>query len=505
MRNAGEKPGATKGPRSWQREPGTSGVIGPQESEKISDSEFNELTALNTGEPKTSRYGAVSQRVRGVRREEGLHRSPFRHSWRVGSWGARKRVGAGNRRPQEVAQVPPEAGDRWVANFRLRFWQTECEIRGKRMNRRPAYRPRKILVARDAVDCPGTIRVLERLADVPVEVADDPDRLVRRFVPAELTGGKKQLLLVRHRGRFLKPCPGRQSRQGVPNVCCDYFVINFATNCPMECTYCFLQGYLTNPYLTVFANLDDLLAEVAEFVGRLNFPARVGTGELTDSLVLDHLLDYGSALIELFARSRHGVLELKTKTDNIHHLLDLTHRGKTVLAWSLNPPEIQETDELKTATIEQRLAAAERAVRAGYPVGFHFDPLVWYPEWRWGYQQVIAELFDRIPPPAIAWVSLGALRMAPRQLEVMRDRFPKSRLPLGEFVRAPDGKLRYFKPVRLELYRFVLSEIRRRAPNVKIYLCMERPEVRRRVLEPQAPVERRLGTWLASDLPVLPT
>ncbi|GAB4251120.1 MAG: hypothetical protein Kow00109_26920 [Acidobacteriota bacterium] len=371
------------------------------------------------------------------------------------------------------------------------------------MTRSPAYRPKRILVARDAWDCPTTTRVLERLPEVPVQVVDDPEPLLRRFVPAELSRGKRQLLLIRHRGRFLKSCPGRQSREGVPNVCCDYFVINFASNCPMECTYCFLQGYLTNPYLTVFANLDDLLAEVADFIRILDFPARVGTGELTDSLVLDHLLDYGSALVELFAKSRHGVLELKTKTDNVDHLLGLAHRGKTVLAWSLNPPEIQRTDELKTAAIDARLAAAERAVSAGYPVGFHFDPLVWYPGWRSGYERLVGDLFERIPAPAVAWISLGALRMAPRQLEVMRERFPKSRLPLGEFVRAPDGKLRYFKAVRLELYRFVLGEIRRRAPSVKVYLCMERPEVRRRILGSEAPAERRLGSWLAAELPVL--
>ncbi len=368
------------------------------------------------------------------------------------------------------------------------------------------YRPEKIFLSHEAESCPGTRLVLERLPDVPVTRIDDPDPLVRPPAPpAEtLTAGKKSLLLVRHHGRFFKPCPGRQARQGTTNVCCGYYVINFATNCPLECTYCFLQGYLTNPYVTVFANLDDLLADVQTALRELdNRPLRVGTGELTDSLALDHLIDYARPLVELFARQSHAVLELKTKTDAIDHLLGLDHRGRTVLAWSLNAPEIQQREELKTASLGARLRAARRAVDAGYPVAFHFDPLVWFAGWREAYAGVIEQLFDSVPSSATAWISLGALRVPPGQPEIMRRRFPKSPLPYGEFVTAPDGKLRYFKPLRIELYGAVLSELRRRAPEVKVYLCMERPDVHPHLNGIPAYRDEVLGEWLARDLPVL--
>ena len=65
---------------------------------------------------------------------------------------------------------------------------------------------------------------------------------------------KRRLLLARHRGEFLKKCPGSDGQ-----VCCNYFVINFASNCPMDCSYCYLQEYLAeNPALKVFSNVDDL-------------------------------------------------------------------------------------------------------------------------------------------------------------------------------------------------------------------------------------------------------
>ena len=52
----------------------------------------------------------------------------------------------------------------------------------------------------------------------------------------------------------------------------------------------------------------------------------------------------------------------------------------------------------------------------------------------------------------------------------------------GEFVPGLDGKLRYFKPLRIELFRKVASWIRGHAPDVPVYLCMEDDEVWRKAL-----------------------
>ncbi len=83
------------------------------------------------------------------------------------------------------------------------------------------------------------------------------------------------------------------------------------------------------------------------------------------------------------------------------------------------------------------------------------------------------------------------------QRELMQERFPQSRLPQGELVPAEDGKLRYFKPIRVDLYRHLLDCIRSRAPSVKVYACMERPEVWRKVFGRVPRDNRELGDWLA--------
>ena len=361
------------------------------------------------------------------------------------------------------------------------------------------YRPERILVEQGAETSPITKRVLCRLPDVPVEYVPSADQLLeakRRDNPSSAEA-KRSLILARFKGKFFKQCPGQQSRAEVPNVCCDYFVINFASNCHMECTYCFLQSYLTFPYLVVYVNVEDLLAELTDaFSAEPDRLFRVGTGELADSLALDDLTGYGRLLVEYFAGQKNAVLELKTKTDVIDNLIGLEHKRRTVLAWSVNPPAVARLEELRTSSISRRLSAAGRCCRAGYPVAFHFDPLVHYEGWDRDYRELVDRIFTAVPPSEVAWISLGGLRMPSAQREGMKERFPHSSLPYGELVPAEDGKLRYFKPIRLELYRSLLGWIRERAPGARVYTCMERPEVWRRVFGGTPPSNRELSNYL---------
>jgi spore photoproduct lyase len=55
------------------------------------------------------------------------------------------------------------------------------------------------------------------------------------------------------------------------------------------------------------------------------------------------------------------VLELKTKSVNIGGLLDLDHRRKTILAWSLNTERVIRDEERGTASLDARLRAAAAA------------------------------------------------------------------------------------------------------------------------------------------------
>jgi spore photoproduct lyase len=244
--------------------------------------------------------------------------------------------------------------------------------------------------------------------------------------------------------------------------------------CSLDCTYCILQAYLNQPNLRIFGNTEDIFAELTEQL-RLhpNKLFRIGTGEFTDSLLLDRWTRLSTMLAPLFALQPNAVLELKTKTDFISQLKDLDHNGHTIVAWSLNAPSICRTEESGAATLKQRIKAARLACDWGYKLAFHFDPMIEHVEWRKGYGETLDRLFSEIDAAQIVWVSLGAFRFMPELKSIIQERHPQSRIICGEFIRGLDGKMRYFRDIRADMYAFMVQRIRKIDPDLCVYLCME--------------------------------
>ena len=344
----------------------------------------------------------------------------------------------------------------------------------------PAKHIHKIYVAKDCQSSTYTKEILARAPAVPVEIVTDAR------IPAfdncdysqSLSGGKKNLLLCKNLGHFLKPCPGTREYR-----CCDYQVLNIGMNCPMDCVYCILQAYLNNPWLSFFVNVDDLLMELGKSLDvNSDTFMRIGTGEFTDSLALDQLTGLSKVLVEFMADKKNAVLELKTKSAAIENLEGLNHQDRTVVAWSLNGQSIMKKEELRTATLEERLAAAKKCAEWGYKLAFHFDPIIYYPNWQAEYADTINKLFSIVPRNKIAWISMGALRFLPNLKKIASDRFPSSRFFYEEFVMGLDGKYRYFRPQRTTMYKHIYSLLKQQAsPETCIYLCMESDEIWRDV------------------------
>jgi len=337
----------------------------------------------------------------------------------------------------------------------------------------------RVLVEEGARAYPLTRRMMRRLSGpVPVfEGSGEEDGCLRKNTRAPSLGrgmDKKTLRLVAFPGELLKPCPGT----GEGYICCGYQILNVGTNCPLDCSYCILQAYMNLPSLRVFVNLPEALPEIAR---RLDEDPsriwRIGTGEFTDSLALDPIVGWHEWLLPFFDGRKNAVLELKTKTDRIRGLLASPHRDRIIVSWSLNSPWIATREEHKAPTLELRIRAAARCQKEGFVIGFHFDPLVRHPGWREGYQRTL-DLLDRyIAPKGVIWVSLGAMRYMPGLKRVIRTRHPGSAVLDGEFTPGLDGKMRYFKPIRTEMYGVLRELLTAWHPNPGLYLCMERDEV----------------------------
>jgi spore photoproduct lyase len=337
------------------------------------------------------------------------------------------------------------------------------------------YEVRRIFLDRGVMGDPVADRIVSESEGIPVLVVHDPREVTRKLDSFDdpLGEGKQSLLVTRRKGDFVKGCPGTRRR-----ICCRYQIVNLVLNCPIDCSYCILQGYLNNPAITIYVNIDELFAQVEERIsGEPGRIFRLGTGELGDSLAYDGITRFSKVLVPYFARKENAILELKTKTDEVDNLLGLNHGRKTVTSWSINPEKVIAEEERNAATLEERLTAAERCQKQGYPVGFHFDPLIYYPEWERDYREVVEKIFERIDRRGIIWISLGGFRFPPYLKSVIRDRFPASAVLWGELFPGNDGKFRYLKPIRVGMYREMVRWLRNYEPNLFIYLCMESREV----------------------------
>jgi len=341
-------------------------------------------------------------------------------------------------------------------------------------------------------------RVTARASSVtPISFVDDGRIAARPIagVTDSFAAGKRRLVIMRRRSPFLMACPAGSAKF----ACCGYLVLTLASNCPMDCSYCFLQEYVAdNPGFQVYANYEDAFAEIDKLIA--SAPARhfrIGTGELADSLAMDSLTGLSIDLVNFFAARENLTLEFKTKTDEIENLLTIDPRGGVLVSWTLSPRRVFEASEHRTASPSDRIAAARRLLDAGYRVAFHLDPMIAYEGAESDYIDLMDELLSTIPPAKISFISMGGLRMTAGLRTAARRRFPKDAMLLGEDVLAEDGRYRTFAPMRIRLYKILADKFKSAGAEIPSYLCMENSSVHERVFGAPAPHPAAAGERLA--------
>ncbi len=326
---------------------------------------------------------------------------------------------------------------------------------------------KQVIVEHDASSNAYVQEVCQRLPQNGLIITEHPEEKTERG--GDFDPGKEILHLLEYKGEFLKPCPGTKAY-----ICCGYQILNIGTNCPLDCSYCILQSYFNQPHLRVFVNIRKELEHVLNYIdANPDRVFRIGTGEFTDSLALDPIMRWTDFLLPSFSQRKNVILELKTKTGAVNGLVSAPYRDRIVVSWSLNSPYIAAKEEKGAISIRKRLQKAQQLQSEGFVLGFHFDPLIPHSGWKAEYLRTI-ELLDRyIDPKGIIWISLGSLRFMPQLKQIIQKRHPKTEILNGEFIRGLDGKMRYFRPIRTELYHFIRENLEKWYSSLGLYLCME--------------------------------
>ena len=341
-----------------------------------------------------------------------------------------------------------------------------------------AFYPEAIFIDKSIVDHPLTLRALLQFPDTPVKYNTNVEEAIQTIQKnsSDVFGaGKRNLILTRFKGSFLKKCPGVSPGM----VCCNYYVVNLFKNCIYDCSYCFLQDFLeNNPLLVAYVNIEDLLEELDRtFSAHPDRKFRVGTGELADSLALDEVIPYSQQLIPFFNQRENAVLELKTKSNCVKNLLNQDSTKNVIVSWSLNPQVIIEQEEKGTPNLEQRLEAAQLCANKGYKIGIHFDPIIIFPDWERAYHNMVKRIFEVLSPKHIEWISLGSFRFRKSLKKIINERHKNTRLFTGEHIASKDGKRRYLRPLRNEAYKNLRQLLKSISSDLDVYVCMETKEI----------------------------
>ncbi len=279
---------------------------------------------------------------------------------------------------------------------------------------------------------------------------------------------KEVLILDEFLGRKFQKCPGSKNV-----ICCNYYLLNTCFNCLFNCTYCFLNSYLNSYGIIQFVNLEDLPELIAVYTQSTQGVIRIGTGEFTDSLMFDEITGISYDLIRSVSSDKNVFLEFKTKSSRIDYLKNISDKGNTVLAWSVNTSRNIDLYEEGTSGIIERINSAAKAQHWGYITAFHFDPIIMYDGFINDYFKVIELMAEKLDPLKTAWVSMGCFRYSPGFKEIIKYSFPEEKLTLEEMFPGKDGKYRYLARERANIYKKFREKLEIHFPGVFIYMCME--------------------------------
>ncbi len=329
-----------------------------------------------------------------------------------------------------------------------------------------SFQPSHILLDPTVIDLPLTKKILSKFPLVPVQPLEHSKSHKQK---SDFGLAKKKLVLSRMKADPIKEFGAMSRSSGRP-----YFSLDLISNCHLECTYCILHSYLeNNPAITLYVNLEEILDRLEAQIVQAVPGTVIGTGRIADSMALEEISEHNQALIPFFANKQNVRLELKTKSAKVDSLKNIFHQQRTVISWSINPATIIQREEYKTASFEERLQAAQKVAEWGYPIGFHFDPIIVHEGWKKNYAEALQKIFKNLSAENIAWMSIGTLRFPARQQKMMKKRFPKNTEIHQDLIASHRPLLHYPPALNEDLFSWIELQIGRYLPKEKTYRCMD--------------------------------
>jgi DNA repair photolyase len=258
-------------------------------------------------------------------------------------------------------------------------------------------------------------------------------------------------------------------------VCQPAWEMHSLYGCLHTCTYCHISEFFH-----IQLNLEELVDQLKAKMKEIPDQQLYKYDNYSDQIPLEPEYGASELLVPFF-----GELDMKppkflllyTKSDNVDHLLNLKHNGRTIVNWSLSPETQSNLIEKNTPATAKRLLAIKKCYEAGYTVRVRFSPIIPLKNWHEEYRSMIQGLFKAAKPDIITLDILGF--MTPEGIKQSLDfsLFDEKAQDIISNIPAPTARsgFKHILPhnYRKEIYQFMYEEIRKMDPTVPITLCNE--------------------------------
>lgn len=256
------------------------------------------------------------------------------------------------------------------------------------------------------------------------------------------------------------------------------YALPLSTGCMGHCHYCYLQTTMgTKPYIRIYVNLEEILAATEDYIkARAPQITRFEAACTSDPVGIEHIHGALKESIEFMAKQEYGRLRFVTKFAHVEPLLGLEHNRHTDFRFSINADYVIRNFEPGTSSFLERIEAAGKVSKAGYPLGFIIAPLMIFDGWKEGYSDLLRRLKESLTEEAQngVYFELITHRFTKAAKKVILERYPKTKLEMDEEYRKRKwgryGKFKYIYPDDhyKELQEHLYKEIMHYFPNGKI-------------------------------------
>ena len=194
----------------------------------------------------------------------------------------------------------------------------------------------------------------------------------------------------------------------------DYIAPSLANGCFGACTYCYVDRHKNVNPITLFTNIEENLASVDAHVNALDWPKPANQTDpvywtydigCNSDISIDYSLTDGMKEVFSFYRDHPRAKgTFATKFVN-PALLDVDPKRKIRIRFSLMPAHVSKLVDVRTDSIEKRLAAINDFYDAGYEVHVNFSPVIVYSgangdpkAWRNDYRELFRQFDAAVRP-----------------------------------------------------------------------------------------------------------